>query len=182
MRTRVTAACFLLLPALSFGQSLGEAARKERERRAKLREAGAAAQPITEKDLANSKGALANDPNEAARPDDGSTGTKGSAVAIRGGGVGTERSTDAEAYWRRRVAQARARVAEAQAKHDALQRMIRVGQPAMYDANGKRVIYSVYQMKERADAAAAELAETQKALEDLLEEARRAGALPGWLR
>jgi hypothetical protein len=37
-------------------------------------------------------------------------------------------------------------------------------------------------LKTMADKAQLELESAQKALEDLLEEARRAGALPGWLR
>ena len=60
--------------------------------------------------------------------------------------------------------------------------MIRFGQPAEYDANGGRVIYSIHSMKEMADAAAAELALAQTALENVFEEGRRSGALPGWLR
>jgi hypothetical protein len=43
-------------------------------------------------------------------------------------------------------------------------------------------MYSARQLKQMADRAQAELAEAQKALDDLLEQARRAGALPGWLR
>ena len=60
--------------------------------------------------------------------------------------------------------------------------MIRLGQPAKYDENGRRVIYSIHQMKAMADEAAAEIRQAQEALDDLLDEARRAGALPGWLR
>ena len=60
--------------------------------------------------------------------------------------------------------------------------MIRFGQTGSYDTNGRRVIYSIHQMKAIADAAAAELAAAQAALEGVLEEGRRAGAQPGWLR
>jgi hypothetical protein len=179
-RKRVTtawaAALFLLaLPALVTGQSMGEAAKKERERRAKLEQAGASAQPISEKDLAASKGRTANDPGESPSPS-ASARPAGEAGGARGAAPG------AEDYWRRRVGQARDRVAEAQARHDAMQRMVHLGQPAMYDEGGRQVMYSAQQLKQRADEAQAELAEAQKALDDLLEEARRAGALPGWLR
>jgi len=37
-------------------------------------------------------------------------------------------------------------------------------------------------MKDKADAAEAELRAAEKALEDLFEDARHAGALPGWPR
>jgi hypothetical protein len=44
------------------------------------------------------------------------------------------------------------------------------------------VIDSIYQMKEKADAADVELQAARKALEDQYDAARRARALPGWLR
>jgi hypothetical protein len=52
----------------------------------------------------------------------------------------------------------------------------------MRDENGRRVIYSNQQLKAKADQAQAELAAAQGAMESLLDEARRKGALPGWLR
>jgi len=87
-----------------------------------------------------------------------------------------------EEYWRGRFAEASSRVEDAQRRLDAFLRMISIGQPAHYDANGRRVIYSIHQMKAMADAASAELASARTALESLKEEGRRAGALPGWLR
>ena len=52
----------------------------------------------------------------------------------------------------------------------------------MHDANGKRVIYSIHQMKAMADASAAQLVAAQSALDKVIDEGRRAGAQPGWLR
>lgn len=184
------ALCLLALPALVAGQSMGDAAKKERERRAKLKQAGASAQPISEKDLAASKGRLANDPGESPSPSASARPAEEAGAPAFGTALGTEESvggapraaSGAEDYWRRRVAQARGVVAEAQARHDAMQRMVHLGQPAMYDEGGRQVMYSAQQLKQRADEAQAELAEAQKALDDLLEDARRAGALPGWLR
>lgn len=89
---------------------------------------------------------------------------------------------DGEAYWHGRLEAAKARIAEARYRFDRLQRMIVIGQPMQTDSRGGHVIYSIYQMKEKADAAEAELGAAGKALEDLYTEARRAGALPGWLR
>lgn len=175
----------IVLPALAGGQSLEDAAKKERDRRDKLREAGAGARTLTEEDLASNKGSLANDP-KAKNPkgEDAESSTRANPTAASGsrraGPAAPAKS--GEEYWQGRVAQARSRVAEAQRRNDALQRMIHIGQPAMYDENGRRVIYSIYQMKELADAAAADLAAAQTALENVLEEGRRSGALPGWLR
>jgi hypothetical protein len=184
MRRWCAAACLVALPAFAYGQSLGEAARKERERREKTREAGGSARTLTEEDLATTKGTLANDPKAqpatTAAPRTAGT-TSGSGLAYPPNPAGPSPESQEE-YWRRRVAQAQARVEQVRRRHDALQRMIQFGQPAMYDANGKRVLYSIHQMKTMADTAAAELAAAHAALEGVLEDGRRSGAQPGWLR
>jgi hypothetical protein len=190
MKRCVAVMCALALPALAGGQSLGDAAKKEQARREKLREAGASAKTFTEGDLATTKGRLANDPNEPtpeakAKEPAGETTQRPGASSTSGFlKVAPEdgQDTSGEGYWRGRVAEARARLAQAQRHYDDLQRMIRIGQPAQYDANGKRRLYSIYQMKAMADAAAADLAAAQTALENVLEDGRRSGALPGWLR
>jgi hypothetical protein len=172
-------ALLLALPELAAGQSLGETARKERERREKLRQAGDAAPLVTDDELAANKGTLANDPKQAvpAQPEAQRPATRGGRAVPQERGV-----PNAEAFWRSRASAARRRAEEAQERCDAFQRMIRFGQPGSYDANGRLVIYSQQQMKQMADAADAELASAQAALEQLLEDGRRAGALPGWLR
>jgi hypothetical protein len=159
------------LPMVVAGQSLGDAARKENDRRERLHKAGVTSRTFTEGDLATTKGRLANDPREqtAAPANDAVSDDSG-------------RREKQERYWRARAAEARARVEAARQRNDALQSMIRLGQPGRYDANGRRVIYSLHRMKSMADAAAAELAAAEAAFENLLEEGRRAGALPGWLR
>jgi len=185
MRFWGAVACLVALPALAGGQSLGDAAKKERERRDKLRQAGSSARTLTQEDLATTKARLANDPNQPVAGEKGEA-SKQPARESPGGrnadGPEAASPKGGEEYWRGRVAQARGRVAAAQRRYDAFQRMIRLGQPGAYDENGNRVIYSIYQMKEKADAAAAELASAQAALENVLEEGRRAGAQPGWLR
>jgi len=177
--------CLLALPALAGAQSLGDTARKERDRREKLRQTGASSRELTEADLATTKGQLANDPNaEAAQTGSGEVSQKGRATTSgqQRTGSGAISSESGEEYWRDQVAVARSRVAEADRRNLALQRQILFGQPVRYDANGKKVIYSIHTMKKRADAAAAELAAAKQELEDVLEEGRRAGAQPGWLR
>jgi hypothetical protein len=177
----------MTLPALAVGQSLGDAAKKERERRAKLRESGTSAKTVTEEELASNKGKLANDPK--ARPATAEAGEsarrtqQGTATPPRQVAPQPNQFSNPEAYWRDRVAAARGRVEQAEERKLALERMIRFGQPAEDDAtNPTRTIYSMYQMKAMADAAEAELKAAQATLEDELTEARRAGALPGWLR
>ena len=171
--------CLLALPALAGGQSLAEVARKERERREKLRKAGTSARKLTEEDLAAPKGELANDPEAtpagkpAARPTSRTRSRTDAEAAAR------EKS---ETQWRGRAAKARARIDEAQRRSDRLDRWIRLGQPPKYTEDGRRVMYSARQLKTMADKAQAELAAAEQALEDLSKEARRAGVPPGWLR
>lgn len=188
----VCAVAFLtVLPALAHGQSLADAARKENDRRDKLRKAGVSSRTFTEEDLATTKGRVANDSREQAGTRwEGDAAKRTAAAKSQPAAIGPEgassnesgRAETKEQYWRARFAEARDRVENVRARNDQFQRMIRLGQPAHYDANGRRVIYSIHQMKAMADAAAAELASAEAALENLLEEGRRAGALPGWLR
>jgi hypothetical protein len=177
--------CLVVLPPLTAGQSLGDAAKKERDRRDKVREGVGSVRTLTEEDLATTKGTLANDPKAVpTKVDDGGSSKPDGGAATRGASAAAadEASSKNEERWRRRAAEARARVAEAQRRSDALQRMIHLGQPAQYDENGRRVMYSIYQLKAMADRAAAELASAQTALENVLEDGRRSGVPPGWLR
>ncbi len=175
MRLLAAVACVVAFPVLAGGQSLGDVARKEKDRRDKARTASPAPPTYTEDSLASAKGGLLSSdvgnaaPSPRVSPAPSAAGDEG-------------RRADAEGYWRMRAARARHRVAAAQEAYDSLDRQIRIGQPARTDENGLRVIYSQRDMKEMADRAQTELAEARKALEDLFDEARRAGALPGWLR
>jgi hypothetical protein len=183
-RTWGLALLVLALPALTLGQSLGQAARKERERRDRLRREGPPARVISEEDLKATKGRLANDADASesqANPEDEDhkdEARRPPAVPIDSSQVEREK----EAHWRARAAQARRRLAQAEARYRELDRMIRFGQPWTVDEDGIRRIYSQQRMKAFADEAEAEVAKARKALEDMEEEARHAGALPGWLR
>jgi hypothetical protein len=172
------------LPALVQAQSLADVARKERERRDKLRKAGTPTRVITEEELKAAPGRLASLPTEG----EPSTAS-GSRPADEPPNEGTppppnpsRRLLNEEQHWRSLVGRARARLRDAEARYRQLDRAIRIGQPEMYDANGLRVIYSQQQMKVMADAAQIHIEAARKDLDDLLDQARRAGALPGWLR
>jgi len=183
----------LAVPGLAGGQSLGEAARREREKREKRPKTETSARPLTEADLASTRGRLANerDPAPADEPEASAAALPSPSSPNPAEAAGAETAAAeeeaaaralAERSWRARVASARTRVDIAQQRYDDYDRMIRIGQPAYYDAAGKRVLMSAQGLKALADEAQAELAEAKQALEDLLEAARRAGALPGWLR
>jgi hypothetical protein len=84
--------------------------------------------------------------------------------------------------WRGRVNQARARVERARQAYQKLAGMNLVPGYEYQDERGRTVIASIEQLQGMTAAAKAELDAAEKALADLLEEARRANVPPGWLR
>jgi len=175
---RIVLAWTLLVPVAAAGQSLGEAARKEQERRERAKKAGASAPTLTEKDLAESRGTTLNVTGQRiAKPE--APPASASRKTPRAPDTSTESS---ESYWRGRAIAAHNRVSSAEARYGSMDAAIRLGQAGVPDANGVVRIYSQQQLKTMADRAQAELAAAKQALEEVLEEGRRAGALPGWLR
>jgi hypothetical protein len=166
-------------------QSLADAAQKERERREKAKAAGAPAKALTEDDLAQTKGKIANDPSQVAvrSPEPALVG--GMRNASTAAPVGPPRSpsvAQGESYWRPLYVAAKMRLDEALTRQAYMQRVLHAGQPVQYDPSGRQIAYSLAQLKQMADDADAQVATAQKALDDLEEEGRRAGALPGWFR
>jgi hypothetical protein len=174
----ILALCLFASSAEIRGQSLADAAKKEQERREKAKQAGAASKPLTEEDLQTTKGKIANDPTK------GSVGTAAPLVPYQGDtrSSATEDLGKKEAFWRSRYAAAKARLNDAEKRRSASQMAIHAGQPLMTDATGRRVAYTNGQLKQIADAADAELAAARQAMDTLMGEAGRAGALPGWFR
>lgn len=88
----------------------------------------------------------------------------------------------AEEMWRTRVAEARAEVDRARRAHETLSGMNLVPGYEYVDAKGRTVIGSVGELQQLTAAAKARRDAAEKALDDLLEQARRANVPPGWLR
>jgi len=101
-------------------------------------------------------------------------------------GVATDSQGRGEAYWRQAMTDARAAVGSARKNRDLLQSEMnrsRVDFTAIDDPAARALVH------ERLEALHPELAEAEQALtdaeqalRDLQEDARRSGALPGWLR
>jgi predicted deacetylase len=87
-----------------------------------------------------------------------------------------------ERAWRTRVAQAQAKVDEAQETYDTLAGMSLVPGYEYVDEKGRPVVRSVGELQRLTTEAKARLDAAQTALDPLLEEARRARVPPGWLR
>jgi hypothetical protein len=176
----------------AWGQSLAEAAKREKERRAKSGPTGPA---FGDEDLMHRGDAAVSTSGEARDSAGGPVGE--GAVGDKPSDTNTNmptarRGAGDEAYWRGRakarrdaVTAAEARVTAAEAAADNTSSGIR--QPLPGDAMKQVPRSTVTDGAKRAaeanlEAAKAELARAQKALEDLEDEARRKGVLPGWLR
>src|SRR5262249_41574218 len=189
MRNAWTAAVALcLLPMVSAGQSLGSAAKKEKDRHKKNQEAGVKARTVTDDDLA------ANRPADAPAPSSSSSSTPASPPAERSGtavGVVPPPSNDdaeagrraaQESQWRSRMASARARLDRAKKTYDTLTKMSLVPGEEYVDEKGRAVVTSAEQLQKLTAQAKAEVDAAQKSLDDFEERARRENVPPGWLR
>lgn len=198
-RARVVAgfaALLLAVPLVVAGQGLGDASKKEKARREQGKAPGT--KTYTQEDLAtlppvaNEPASSAEEPAEAplagapaltregpARPP-AAAGEPIFQEETSGAGQSARRSD--ESLWRGRVAQAKARVERARRKHQTLAGLNLVPGYEYVDERGRTVIGSVEQLQGMTAAAKADLDAAEKALADILEEARRAGVPPGWLR
>ncbi len=177
----------LLFPLTGFSQSLADLAKKEKERRAQLQ---AASKTITEADALKSKGGAVStaEPSEsrvapAGTPAEVSTGT------TAGGQTGDEPldfQGRPESYWRQTMAEARGLVASLENEKNVLILRLNELQTRFYqEADGFRqqqIQQEIQKTLYAQDVNKNELAKAQKQLQDLETEARKSGALPGWLK
>jgi hypothetical protein len=161
--------------AASHPKTLAEAARAERERRS---HAGEPVAVITNKSLPHSKGQITY-----AQPTT-KTGEKGKAGAAKGADKGDGRD---EAYWRQRGLEIRKRWRAAadeihlleQEVADWRRKFYSTDDPAVRDGQVKpEWDRALDRLRRKRD----EVTSTQHELEVFLEDGRKAGALPGWLR
>jgi hypothetical protein len=175
----VSMAC--LLPALAPAQGLGDAAKKEKQKRAAV--PATPAKTYTESDLAERAvpaGETTSAP-ETAEPAQPGTPVPAAPQAASSDDAGDRRRAE-EAAWRERVGLARERVDRARMKHEQLSKLTLVPGYEFVDAKGRTVYGSIEALQQATAEAKRELDDAQRALEDLLEQARRASVPPGWLR
>ncbi len=98
------------------------------------------------------------------------------------GRSGLEERDNQKELWRKRAAQARARVEKARKNHEALASVHLSPGGFFVDDQGKVVIRSLDHLRELVAKAKTELAAAEKGLEQLEEDARRQSVPPGWLR
>ena len=183
-----------MLPAGASGQSLAEIARREQARRAAIPEERRS-KVYTNDDLRKSGGLTIGATRRSASPPSGAT-VQGAGEPARGSNTGGADGADGtgpeagdvrdEAYWRTRMTTARKARTRAALMASALQNRadgLWAQFTAMDDPARRRTI------ERQRNEALAELENTRMELEELdreiagiREEARRAGAAPGWLR
>ncbi len=186
-------------------QSLDELAKKERERQARLKKD--AAKVFTNEDLSRFKDAPVTIPAQLGTPSESAAGA-GKEEKPEAEAAGRERPTSPEAkgqepeksdedkvtdlkgrdeaYWRSTLGEARLRVKSLsdEAKvlelrlNDLYNRFYRENSPVTRERIQVEIQKTLYQI----DRNKQELAQARRSLEDLEQEARKSGALPGWLR
>ncbi len=168
-RMTVLVMALSLLPAIDAGaQGLGDAAKKEKQRRERAASSG---KTYTQEDL-KALPPVANEGSSSAATASEATAPAQAAPQPAGQPAGSEvekRGQDEKA-WRSRVAEARERVEVARKAYETVAAMNWAPEGEYVDFEGMKAA-----AKGRYEAA-------QRTLDDLLEEARRANVPPGWLR
>jgi hypothetical protein len=177
MRARSLCVVVLLCPVLAAGQSLGEAAAREKQRRKTTAGKAAGAKTYTDQDLPTTRAGTPGDP-----PGRGAR-SETPAASAAGGDEGARQAELAQEFeWKARANEARARIRAAEeALRLAEQRADEVERRAIELVAADSDLERVAKLKAR-DEARGELSAARQQLTDLEEDARRAGVPPGWLR
>jgi hypothetical protein len=174
----LTIVSLLLLPTLASGQSLVDAAKKEKERRQQVEQAnGGKAKSYTQESV-ESAPPLANDPNIApAVPLGGSPSSRPSA------GAGSANTAWRDSAWRTTINAARQRVEAARKEYERWQSYTLVpGYVLKNRSTGQTVVPTIEALQARTRAAKERLEAAERAVAELEEQARRANITPGALR
>lgn len=165
----------LLVPVLAVGQSLGDVARKEKERREDNRKRGEKPTLVI---------------GEIGQTEEGEEPTPvlGTAASHEQQAEPEQRTSNEtdraqqEMEWRRRSSEARERIKEARRQHELLSKLHLTTGAYYVDENNDPVVTSVEQLQTMVAKAKAELDAATEARRKLREDARRSNVPPGWVR
>jgi hypothetical protein len=167
-------------------QSLGDVARKEEARRKSAPKAG---KVDTNESLrgANDAGTASSSvPAPSPAPSTGTSAAQGSASGSDKSSTEKPDPRKDEAYWRGRISQARESLERARTFQEALQSRINAlsADFTARDDPAQRAVVATNRQKAIAELerVTKEIADFEKAIRDIEEEARKAGVPPGWLR
>jgi len=185
----------IFLVNLTYGQSLADIAKKEKERRANIKTHGKVITNETVKehleDKGNVPGTLSQSTEESAEetpseeaPTQTSSETK-TATKETTPSEPTDLEGNNEAYWRNRIKDAQQKIADLEKQVNDLQLRLNGLQMSFYamdDPNQRQLlnseIDSTFEMLAKAKE---DLEKAKQDLEDTREEGRKKGALPGWI-
>ena len=169
-----------LIGVPGWSQSLGEIAKREKERRQKNRERGAPVRVIDASEVSVPSQAETEDEPDGSLDEpvesEGTTEQRSEAPDP------TEERRRLESEWRGRASKARERIERARDRYEHLSGLALVEGQYYVDEEGRPAITSLAQLRQLVREAEEELQAAAQAMEALREEARRAGIPPGWLR
>lgn len=191
----------LCVSVCAMSQSLGDLARKERERREKNKDSGVAAREFSEDEIfeEDDEQAESDDaavPGESDDESDSDGEPSESSATPLPNRIDIEVEPDQsehlenesrdrqqeEAEWRNRFHNARERVKVAREQKAVWDGVHYVEGISLVDQNGNVVVDSLDDLRRYVGEANQELTDAEQALKRLEEEARRSGVPPGWLR
>jgi hypothetical protein len=169
-------------------ESVAEAARKAREQKKAQPKPG---KVITNDDLPATSGGISIVGTTAPSAEKGSAEAVTGAAGKKAGAVGAkgaeEEEVKGEAYWRKRFAEARGKLRDAERELDILQRELNLKEMQYYP-DPTKALREQYDRKEintyrqKITDKQGEVEQLRQALSDLEDELRRAGGDPGWSR
>jgi hypothetical protein len=183
-------ALFFSISSAAYSQSLADIAKKEKERRQEIKDS----RVITEKEAEKYR----SQPSAAAIQEQPSAKEDAVADKKAAEGSGVKKSEEAEpdepvdfqgrpeSYWRKTMAEAREKVANLENEANAIVARISTLQTQFYNEDdgfkregiGRDLNKSFYEQDKNKE----ELAKAKEILLDLEKEARKSGALPGWIQ
>jgi hypothetical protein len=175
LKTAGVIVLFALLPALVVGQSLGEVAKKEKERRKNNKDKGVEVRVIEGKEVSEAEEteALSEESEESSETIETRKDSPANSSYSR---------DKQETQWRGRAAEARERLKAAQENYQTLSQLHLSPGEYYTDENGRPLITSLNQLRGLVAEAKAELDQATRAMDQLKEDARRAGIPRGWVR
>jgi hypothetical protein len=184
-------AIFALLPAIAAdSQSLADLAKTEQERRAKIK---AETKVITNDDSEKYKAGPVTTGTLPSEPPAEKTGAEKSGSEANASAKGTAASPDEpvdlqgrpESFWRQTMADARAQVKDLENQTNILVLKLNDLRNRFYsEDNGfkqQEIQTEIYKTLYEQDLVKDRLAKAKDQLDDLEKEARKSGALPGWI-
>lgn len=203
MRSKIASllALGVFVSVCAASQSLGELAKKERERREKNKDNGVTAREFSETEVfgdddedgdgdgKDREAGIEGETESDAPGDRPSASPLPGRIDIAVGPDDSESVEDErrdrrqrEAEWRNRFREARERVAFAREQKSVWDGVHYVEGVQLVDENGNVVVRSLDDLRRFVAQGNQELADAERALKTVEEEARRAGVPPGWLR